>query len=239
MLKRILNRIHRYRYSVSDPPIFSLESFIPLLLLLLLSLAALAYHLIRIGFKEAVDFSMDWNLFLSWIPLIIAFATNRIVKTYGKNPVLIALLSLGWLVFFPNAPYMITDLVHLSVDYARDLTWHDLIMIFYYAQVSLINGLVSMYWMHVAWQKTYTRTVGNTLLLITLPLAGIGVYLGRILRMNSWDVLVQPEKLFKTLIKAFGDRTALLLSLEFALLLGVLYLVLWALLRFRLRPGKI
>jgi uncharacterized membrane protein len=239
LLKRIPYKVRRYKVSVSEPPVFSLESFTPLLLLLVLSLAALIYHLIRISFNEPVDFSMDWNLFLSWIPLLIAFLTNRIARFSSPKPWLIGMLSFLWLLFFPNAPYMITDLVHLSVDYARDLTWHDVIMLFYYADVSLINGLVSMYWVHTAWLRTYSKPVSNMLLVISLVLAGVGVYLGRILRLNSWDVLSQPKQLLKTLTLAFGDRTALVLSVEFGLLLGVLYLVLWYLLRFRIRRRSI
>ncbi len=200
-----------------------------------MSLLALAFHLIRIRFSEAVDFSLDWNLFLSWIPLLIAFIARTVSKRFGRLFVMVALLSVLWLIFFPNAPYMVTDLVHLSVDYDRDLTWHDAIMLFYYAQISLINGLVSLYWMHGAWNRTYSKNVGLILLLISFPLGGFGVFLGRIVRLNSWDILHDTHSFFNEILKSVSDRTALLLSVEFGLLLGTLYFVLWVLLRYRSR----
>ena len=200
-----------------------------------MSLLALAFHLIRIRFSEAVDFSLDWNLFLSWIPLLLAFLARAVSKRFGRMPFAIALLSVLWFIFFPNAPYMVTDLVHLSVDYERDLTWHDAIMLFYYAQISMINGLVSLYWMHGAWNRTYSRNIGLILLLVSFPLGGFGVFLGRIVRLNSWDILHNSHAFFNEIWKSLYDRTALLLSVEFGLLLGALYFVLWMLLRYRSR----
>ncbi len=234
-MKRIITWWRRFRFNVSDPPIFSLESFFPLLLLAVLSVLALTFHFIRIQFDQPVDFSLDWNLFLSWIPLLIAFAARIITRKFQRLPYLIALLSVAWLAFFPNAPYMVTDLVHLTVDYGRNLTWHDTIMLFYYAQISLINGLVSLYWFHRAWIQTYSQAVGNILLFISIPLAGYGVFLGRILRLNSWDILHDPFGTFFIVIQNSFDSTALLLSVEFGLLIGTLYLMLWGLLRFRIR----
>jgi uncharacterized membrane protein len=221
---------------VYEPPIITLEGLYPLLLLMLLSLVATTYHTVRIQFKEAVDFSLDWNLFLSWIPVVVAFIVDTSVNRFRKLPKWVGFCSIVWMVFFPNAPYMITDLVHLSGDMGRDLTWHDMIMLFFYAEVSLFNGLVSVYWMHRSWQKTYTKTVGNVLLAISFPLAGFGIYLGRIRRWNSWDVLHNPGELLQAIWQSLTDRTALVLSLEFGVLLSMLYLVLWVLLRFRVRP---
>lgn len=220
---------------VSEPPIITMQGLYPLLLLLLLSMVALTYHMVRIQFKEAVDFSMDWNLFLSWIPLIVAFIVDLTVKRFHNWYVWVGLWSVVWVLFFPNAPYMITDLVHLSVDMGSDLTWHDMIMLFFYAEVSLFNGLVSVYWMHRSWQKTYSKAIGNLLLLVSFPLAGFGIYLGRVRRWNSWDILHNPNELVNAIWQSLTDRTALILSLEMGVLLGMLYLVLWALLRFRVR----
>ena len=219
----------------NKPPFFSLANFLPLLLLAAMSALALGFHLIRIRFYEAVDFSLDWNLFLSWIPLLIAFAARALSKRFGRRLFVIALLSVLWLVFFPNAPYMVTDLVHLSVDYDRDLTWHDSIMLFYYALVSLVNGIVSLYWMHGAWNRTFSKKTGLVLLLVSFPLGGFGVFLGRILRLNSWDILHDTGTFFSGLWTNVYDRTALVLSVEFGLLIGVLYFVFWVLLRYRTR----
>ena len=181
---------------------------------------------------------MDWNLFLSWIPLIVAFLANNFTKRFGHVPFGLAFLSLVWIVFFPNAPYMVTDLAHLTVDYDRDLTWHDTIMLFFYAEVSLFNGLVSLYWIHQAWRDVFSRKESTLLLLASLPLAGFGVYLGRVRRMNSWDVVHEPRLILENLFQSLMDRTALVFSLEIGALLGILYLVLWVIIRFRIRYTK-
>ncbi len=231
-------KITPYKVSINGPPVVTLEGLLTLLLLFILSLAALLYHLIRIQYNEAIDFSMDWNLLLSWIPLLIAYGSRLHSRKFPRQYLVTIVLSIAWLLFFPNAPYMITDLIHLSVDYDRDLTWHDTIMLFYYAEVSLINGLVSMYWMHRTWVHVFGKRPGLLLVLGSLPLAGLGVYLGRIGRLNSWDILHNPLQLGKALLASLSDRTALLLSLEFALLLGMLYLLLWVLLRIRIRSQR-
>jgi len=215
-----------------------MEGLFSLLLLLLLSFVAVFFHLIRILFNAPVDFSMDWNLFLSWIPLIIAFFADNFTKRFGKIPVVLVLMSFVWLAFFPNAPYMITDLAHLTVDYERDLTWHDVIMLFFYAEVSLFNGLVSLYWIHRSWRRVFNRVISNSFLLASLPLAGFGVYLGRVRRMNSWDIIHDPKIILKNLLESAVDRTALVFSMEIGVLLGILYLVLWVIIRFRIRYNK-
>jgi uncharacterized membrane protein len=234
-LERLLKWLRNYRFSVSEPPVVSLGGLFSLLLLLLLSLVAVLFHLVRIYFDTPVDFSMDWNLFLSWIPLLVSFLANGLTKKYGKIPVAVLVLTLIWVVFFPNAPYMITDLAHLTVDYDRDLTWHDAIMFFIYAEVSLFNGLVSLYWIHQSWRSVFEPMVSNTLLFLSFPLAGFGVYLGRIRRLNSWDIIHDPLGTLNELFESLIDRTALVLSLEIGVLLAVLYFVLWVIIRFRIR----
>ncbi|WP_229216104.1 DUF1361 domain-containing protein [Dyadobacter frigoris] len=237
-MERILQWWKNYRFSIADPPIISMEGLYPLLLLLVLSLLAVFFHLVRILFNAPVDFSMDWNLFLSWIPLMTAFFINNITRRFGHLHFLVILSSLFWLAFFPNAPYMITDISHLSIDLTRDLTWHDTIMLFCYAEVSLFNGLVSLYWIHQTWRRVFRKSVSTTFLLASLPLAGFGVYLGRVRRMNSWDIIHDPRIILDNLLKSMLDRTALVISLEIGLLLGMLYLVLWAIVRFRVRYNK-
>lgn len=228
-------KLSRIKSRDEKEPVITVEGVVALLLLLILSLAAVVYHLIRIQYSQAIDFSLDWNLFLSWIPLLIAYAARIHSRAFPRQYLVTILLSIVWLLFFPNAPYMITDLIHLSVDYGSNLTWHDAIMLYYYAQVSLINGLISMYWIHHTWRRVFGGKTGNILLLCSLPLAGYGIFLGRIGRWNSWDVLKNPLGLAEAVISGVNERTAILLTFEFALLLAMLYLVLWVLLRYRLR----
>jgi uncharacterized membrane protein len=77
-----------------------------------------------------------------------------------------------------------------------------------------------------------------TFLLLSLPLAGFGVYLGRVRRMNSWDIIHEPRAILNNLIESSMDRTAWVFSMEIGMLLGILYLVLWVIVRFRIRYSK-
>tara|TARA_R110002124_G_scaffold28958_3_gene101463 strand:- start:1377 stop:2066 length:690 start_codon:yes stop_codon:yes gene_type:complete len=223
---------------VADPPIISLDGLYTLLALLVLSMLAVCFHLIRIFFNSPVDFSLDWNLFLSWIPLIVAFLANWVSKRFKRSHLAIIILSIFWLAFFPNAPYMVTDLSHLSDDLNRDLTWHDNIMLFYYAQVSLFNGLISLYWIHQCWNRLFSKRITLGLLIMSFPLAGLGVYLGRVRRLNSWDILHNPQLITEFLLASITDRTAWLLSFEIGILLAILYAVVWSIIRFRIRINK-
>ena len=67
---------------------------------------------------------------------------------------------------------------------------------------------------------------------------GFGVYLGRVRRMNSWDIIHEPDAIINNLIESILDRTALVFSLEIGMLLGILYLVLWGVIRFRIRYSR-
>ncbi len=231
-------KLTRIKSRDKQEPIVTLEGVVALLLLLILSLAAVVYHLIRIQYSGAIDFSLDWNLFLSWIPLLVAYVARIHSRAFSSQYPVTIILSVIWLLFFPNAPYMITDLIHLSVDYQSNRTWHDAIMLYYYAQVSLINGLISMYWIHHTWLRVFGTKAGHILLLCSLPLAGYGIFLGRIGRWNSWDILHNPIGLMEAVLTGIHERTAILLTFEFALLLGMLYLVLWILLRYRLHRSR-
>lgn len=238
-MKYFFKRLKGYELSVLDPPVVTLQGVITLLVLFVLSLAAVCFHLLRIWFNAPVDFSLDWNLFLSWIPLIVAFLAINFASKWNKGYLILGLLSILWILFFPNAPYMITDLSHLSADLNRDLTWHDNIMLFYYAEVSLFNGLISLYWIHSAWKKVFSKRVTSVLLIASFPLAGLGVYLGRIRRMNSWDIIHNPDVIFDYIIESVTDRTAWLLSFEIGAVLAILYGVLWSVIRFRVRISAI
>lgn len=64
------------------------------------------------------------------------------------------------------------------------------------------------------------------------------MYLGRVRRMNSWDVIHEPGAILNNLIESLLDRTAWVFAMEIGMLLGILYLVLWGVIRFRIRHSK-
>ena len=101
-------------------------------------------------------------------------------------------LGVLWLLFFPNAPYMLTDFVHLDDSPAVPL-WYDALMLASFAWTALVLGFASLYLMQMIWQRAAGPAVAWLGVLGALALASFGVYLGRFLGFNSWDALVRPR----------------------------------------------
>ncbi len=132
-----------------------------------------------------------WNLFLAWLPLLFAAVT---VWTERRSLLLAMLPAAAWLAFLPNAPYLVTDLMHLSAD-GRVPVLFDTVMLFSFALYGLALGLISLRWMQTVVTRRWGRWLGWGFVLGALGAAGFGIYLGRYVRWNSWDLLTQPELL--------------------------------------------
>lgn len=139
-----------------------------------------------------------WNLFLAWLPLLFALLANDEYR--GGAPRRWALLSLGiaWLLFFPNAPYICTDLTHLKFWFNNHF-WIELALILLFALTGLLVGFLSLYLMQSIVRDAYGRVAGWLFVLGTTGLSSFGVYLGRFLRFNSWDVVLRPGHIFRGL----------------------------------------
>lgn len=136
-----------------------------------------------------------WNLFLAAVPYIISSALSETVWLKKQTLVLFAVLGV-WLLFLPNAPYLITDLMHLR--HAKSsLSWLDPFMLFAFAWNGLIFGLLSMYQVFQILSDKWNTTVAKRLLFIVVFLCGFGIYLGRFLRWNSWELFSDPIILLK------------------------------------------
>jgi uncharacterized membrane protein len=165
---------------------------------------------------------LSWNLFLAWVPLGIALLTYRRLEQ-GR---LRGYHGLGgwaaWLLFFPNAPYIITDLLHLTKRSAVPI-WYDSVMVFSYALVGLLAGLLSLYLIHRVMDRLLGRGAARLVVTGSLLLAGFGVYLGRFERWNSWDLLTDPAGLLGNALVQLTNPTALRLTAVFALMLTLIY----------------
>lgn len=128
-----------------------------------------------------------WNLFLAALPLVC----SRQLKKQGHFTFKAFMLLGVWLLFFPNAPYIITDLFHFSerppVPY-----WYDLTLIISGAWAGTAMGFVSL--MHV--EKFLAPLIKPKwrmpAVLLVILLCSYGIYLGRYLRYNSWDIVSRP-----------------------------------------------
>jgi uncharacterized membrane protein len=134
---------------------------------------------------------LDWNLFLAWAPLGLALAA----QACARRGLQLAAASFGvlWLLFFPNAPYLLTDFIHLHESPTTPL-WYDGLMLSAFAWTALLLGFVSLYVMQALWRRAAGPVAAWTGVVAVLALASVGVYMGRFIGFNSWDALLHPGR---------------------------------------------
>ncbi len=172
---------------------FSKPLLIPLLVSSFLSICLLLFRFGWTG-TETYGFLL-WNLYLAWLPLFFAELALRQPATKKWFSRTSAYLLL-WLLFFPNSPYIITDLFHL---YPRENVplWFDAVLLVSYIWNGLVVGLISLVGVHAWLRQRFTAKESGVLVGGVLLLASLGVYIGRYWRWNSWDVFIHPVKLLK------------------------------------------
>ncbi|MEM9999181.1 MAG: DUF1361 domain-containing protein [Bacteroidota bacterium] len=175
--------------------------------------------------ESLLFFFLLWNLFLALVPLALSRHLARLARPSA--------LALGvgavWLLFFPNAPYLLTDLIHAHRGEAAPL-WYDLVLLLAAAWSGVLIGTVTLADVHGAVARWYGSRVGWGVALGALVLGSFGVYLGRFLRWNSWDVLTQPRSLLADVIAPvldpLGHTQAVGTTVLFSVLLTLCYLAL-------------
>jgi uncharacterized membrane protein len=175
---------------------------------------------------------MIWNLFLGCIPLAFAillryFSSN---KNSIRSKLSRMILFSMWLLFFPNAIYMVSDLLHLSRISSPEIpNWYDAIMLFGFAMTGLFLSLVSLRYVHVFLKSRYSNRSSWIIVAFAIILCGFGVYLGRFLRWNSWDIIQDPFGLFndilQRLIHPFAHFEAYFVTGVFTIILFSAYLL--------------
>ena len=142
---------------------------------------------------------LNWNLFLAFIPWLLSsiFIINGLHK---KTPLI--LLMFSWLLFFPNSPYILTDLFHLRLRTSAPI-WFDLIVILSFAWTGLMYGFISLMDIMELLKNYLSERLITIITISFLFLASFGIYLGRYLRWNSWDILSNPFGLFNDIIDRF------------------------------------
>ena len=133
-----------------------------------------------------------WNLFLAWLPLVMAYAASSFASRRRYVALTVLPAAALWLLFFPNAPYILTDLFHLRHPRPDVPLWFDTLLINWFAWTGLLLGIVSLFMMHTIVRKAFGRITGWVFVLIVGTLCSVGIYIGRFLRWNSWDVIFHP-----------------------------------------------
>jgi len=191
------------------------------LVLLFFTLLCIGIGAVRIVYtKDIKGVFLVWNLFLAWIPLLIGYS----IKQNKIHPIKFGLVFLTWLLFLPNAPYIITDLIHLSPRGSVPI-WFDAIVIFLFAFHGLILGIISTFFIHELLEKYFTKKIVWCFLISSFILCGFGVYLGRFLRWNSWDIITQPISLFQESLLMLSNPIAIVVTGIFSLIMFTSYLL--------------
>lgn len=165
--------------------------------LILMTLFCFSLSLFRYYITETKVFLfLNWNLFLAWIPFFIS-SCLIIFKIRSKWSLMMAIAV--WIVFFPNSPYILTDLFHLKSRNSIPI-WYDLVVILSYAWTGLFCGFVSLLDIEKLLSDYYKKSAINIITISFLFITSFGVYLGRFLRWNSWDVLSNPFGLFNDIL---------------------------------------
>ncbi|MBB6731613.1 DUF1361 domain-containing protein [Cohnella zeiphila] len=190
-------------------------------------LAVRAFHLDSARFHFLL-----WNLFLAWLPLIVAMVAVGAARWMRGPALALAMLVLGgaWLLLYPNAPYLTTDLIHLignptymwNAQQQSVLVWYDLVVFFLFSWCGLLLGYLSMLHFHMLVRRFMGRFAGWLFIVVVSFLGGFGVYLGRMIRLNSWDVVFSPFRLIEGVRAGLDHRGA-----KFTLLFGMLILIVY------------
>ncbi len=175
----------------------------------------------RIYKSEGFSFIfLAWNLFLAFIPWWIS---NYLKKKERLGFVHIPLLVL-WLLFLPNSPYILTDLFHLRPREYFPL-WYDLVLVLSFALIGMMVFLKSLKDMFGMLQK-YIKPV---YLAIIIPfifwLISFGLYLGRYLRFNSWNVINHPFQLMRQSFGILFEKDTIAFTFIFSIFLAFLYYI--------------
>jgi uncharacterized membrane protein len=208
--------------------------------LILLLGASLTLSVLLITFRvflshQVVFAFLLWNLFLAIIPFGLS---TMLGLTAGRVKARV-LLPVGamWLLFFPNAPYILTDLFHLEPRPGAPY-WYDLALILSCAW----NGLMLAYASLTDMQAIVARRLGKgaswAFAAVALLLSSFGIYLGRYLRFNSWDVLTNPLTLFYDILNRILYPTSHLGTWGVTLLYGAFLLLGYATVRLLGRMGE-
>jgi len=197
-----------------------------------LSATLLAARIVITGKLTYIFFA--WNIFLAWLPL---FAALYLLETKTKLTAFIVFSI--WLVFLPNAPYIITDIFHFR---QREFpVWYDLVLVFSFAWNGLMLGLASVLVVQTFLDAKFGERKSWLVIFTVMILCAFGMYIGRYERWNTWDVLLNPLELsfsiLKKLIHPFRHREIYGMTILFSAMLFTCYLTLFSFTKMKNEKG--
>lgn len=186
-----------------------------------------------IYFRNEWQFSfLILNICLAWIPFFLSFFIPNIRKLKLGAPLKLCLLitiSFLWFIFYPNIPYILTDIIHIQsraylklendifVYNENIILWYELVQVVFTIFLSIIIGFISLFNIQKMIEQK-SKILSWISVLITSLFAGVGTYFGRFLRLNSWQIFELSDQ--KNLSFLFAHLSNFI---EFTLLFGILW----------------
>jgi uncharacterized membrane protein len=215
MLKPFTIFLARNRYKIA---IFTLMATASIVCVMLVAA--------RIQYSDTQRYrGLVWNLTLAWIPFILSYLAYALSWRKRLLYFVLPVAAFLWLIFFPNAPYILTDLQHLAKETTSAPLWYDVIVMVWFAWTGLLLGIVSLYLMHDIVLRTFGQLLGWAFVFVASGLSSFGVYLGRFVRFNSWDIINDPGEIVVTILGLAIDPSRRLVA--FTVLFTIFYLFIY------------
>lgn len=188
----------------------------------LASLVAITLLLLRVKITHSMYLLfLIWNLFLAIVPYLLSSKIHNNFFDSNKK-IQNSIYTLIWLLFIPNTFYILTDFTHLHYYNALQFSL-DLLIISSFSFAGFYVGLLSLHHMYLLTIAKYGEKIGNFFILSISFLSAFGIYLGRVLRFNSWDIISKPIVLFNTSIYALFSFETIIYTLQLGILILVSY----------------
>lgn len=191
-------------------------------ILLLFTIYCFILLIVRVKLTHSIYmFFLVWNLFLAFVPyFFISYLKAHI--SLQKSKIKTLMLLFGWLLFLPNSFYLLTDLIHLTQSSAH-LFWFDLVVYSSYALIGFTIGIISLLEFESILKNYISSLITQLIIPIICFLNGVGIYLGRVLRYNSWDIMSNPVELIKDIVTSLLSTHSLLFSFYFGAYIYLFY----------------
>lgn len=184
----------------------------------LFSVTLLTYRIIK---SDGLSYIfLAWNLFLALIPWWISDYLKQKETVQLKH---IPLLG-TWLLFIPNSPYILTDLFHLKPRPYLPL-WFDLVLVLSFALIGMLVFLKSLKDMFAILKAHVSSMLFTLLIPVVFWLIAFGLYLGRYLRFNSWNVVNHPFRLMRQSFDVLLEKDAIGFTLIFGVFMWFMYYI--------------
>jgi uncharacterized membrane protein len=226
-----------------DYNVFDLTKLLKLTFALLFaSIGCSIFYFVRLKITKSIFLRfLLWNLYLAWVPYILSvmmvlFAKH--IKNIKLMKILMIFFGIFWLLFYPNAPYIFSDFIHLInrsspiirthfLVSSKSLIWYDIIFNSAFAFLGHLLGLISIFLVHKTFSRVFIHHFGWAHICVAMYLGGFGISLGRFIRLNSWDIVFRPFHTMLEVVQYMFNLKVILFSLVFGFFIFLSYLVLY------------